>query len=78
MKLQSVFFLPGHISLSVSCPATDVCLNADPGIASSIPAPSHSYMEIDHDINSKAILLPSAEGLLSVSIQAKVCARSTG
>ena len=34
---------------------------ADPGVASSIPAQSHTYMEIDHEIISKAILLSSAD-----------------
>ena len=37
------------------------CLTADPGVASSILARSHSFVEIDHDIISTAILLPSAD-----------------
>ena len=37
------------------------CLTADPGVASSIPARSHTFMEIDHEIISMAILLPSAD-----------------
>ena len=34
---------------------------ADPGIVSSITARSHTFLEIDHEIISKVILLPSAE-----------------
>ena len=30
--------LPGHVAQSVTCLATDGCLTADPGVASSIPA----------------------------------------
>ena len=38
-------------------------------VASSIPAGSHTFVEIDHEIISTVILLPSAdsEGLLSVT-----------
>ena len=39
----------------------DASLTADPGIARSIPAPSHTFMEIDHEIISTVILLPSAD-----------------
>ena len=37
-----------------------MCLTADPGVGSLIPAPSHTFVEIDHEIISTAILLPSA------------------
>ena len=33
---------------------------ADPGVPSSIPAHSHTFLEIDHEIFSTVILLPSA------------------
>ena len=36
-------------------------LTADTGIASSIPDRSHTFVEIDHEIISTAILLPSAD-----------------
>ena len=39
----------------------DMCLTADPGVASLIPAWSHTFVEIDHEIISTAILLPSAD-----------------
>ena len=45
----------------VTCLATDACLTADPGVASSIPARSHTFVEIDHEIISTVILLPSAD-----------------
>ena len=37
-----------------------MCLTADLGVASSISARSHTFVEIDHEIVSTAILLPSA------------------
>ena len=52
---------PGHVAQSVTCLATDACLTADPGVASSIPARSHTFVEIDHEIISTVFLLPSAE-----------------
>ena len=60
--------------------ATDVSPTADPGVASSIQARSHYFVEIDYEIISTVILLPSAE--LSkkdcCQFKGKVCARSTG
>ena len=38
-----------------------VGLTADPGVGSLITAQSHTFVEIDHEIISKAILLPSAD-----------------
>ena len=37
------------------------CLTTDPGVVSLIPAWSHTFMEIDHEKNSTAILLPSSD-----------------
>ena len=48
--------LPGRIAQSVTCLATDACLTADPGVASSIPARSYTFVEIDHEIISTVIL----------------------
>ena len=53
--------LPGRVAQSVTCLATDACLTADPGVASSIPVRSHTFVEIDHEIISTVILLPSAD-----------------
>ena len=36
-------------------------LTADPGVASSIQARSYTFVEIDHQIISTVILLPSAD-----------------
>ena len=46
---------------SVACLDTDTSLSANPGVMRSIPARSHTFVEIDHGIISMAILLPSAE-----------------
>ena len=60
--------------------ATDGSLAADPGVASLIPARSHTFVEIDHEINSMVILLPSAESFKKgcCQLQGKVCTQSTG
>ena len=60
------------------CLATDASLTADPGVANSIPTRSHTFVEIDHEIISAVILLPSAESFKKGQLQAKVCAQSTG
>ena len=76
----SSYNLPGRVAQSVTCLATDACLTADPGVASSIPARSHTFVEIDHEMISTVILLPSA-GLFKkgcCQLQAKVCAQITG
>ena len=89
MKLQKMCLLsksicfhlvPGGVAQSVMCLATDVSLTADPGVASLITARFHTFVEIDHEIISTVILLPSAESFKKgcCQLQAKVCARSTG
>ena len=72
--------IPGRVAQSVTCLATDACLTADPGVASSILARSHTFAEIDHEINSTVILLPSADPFKKgcCQLQAKVCAQITG
>ena len=72
-------YIPGRVGQSVTCLATDASLIADPGVASSILAWSHTFLEIDHEIISTVILLPSAESFKKgcCQLQAKVCARST-
>ena len=37
------------------------CLTADPGVASSVPAWSHTFVEIDHEIVSTVVLLASTD-----------------
>ena len=71
---------PGRVAQSVTCLATDACLTADPGVASSIPVRSHTFVAIDHEMISTVILLPSADSFKKgcCQLQAKVCARITG
>ena len=49
---------PGWVVQLVTCPTADICL-PDPGVASPIPACSHTFVKIDHETISTAILLPS-------------------
>ena len=68
--------LPGRVAQWVTCVATDASLTADPGVPSLIPVLSHTFVEIDHEIISTVILLPSAESFKNgcCQLQAKVCA----
>ena len=79
-KLRPLASLPGRVAQSVTCLATDACLTAIPGVSSSIPARSHTFVEIDHEILSTVILLPSVDSFKKgcCQLQAKVCARITG
>ena len=71
--------IPGRVAQSVTCLATDASLTADPGVTSLIPAGSLTFVEIDREIISMVILLPSAQSFKKgCQLQAKVCARSTG
>ena len=65
---------------SVTCLATDARLTADAGVAGSIPARFHTFVEIDHEIFSMVILLPSADSFKKgcCQLQAKICAQITG
>ena len=65
---------PGRIAQS------ETCLTADPGVASLIPAQSHTFMENFNEIISTAILFLSADLRIEwwFQLEAKVCARSTG
>ena len=77
--MDTQYKLPGCVAQSVTCLATDACLTADPGVASSIPARSHTFVEIDHEIISTVILLPSADSFKKgCQLQAKVYAQITG
>ena len=68
--------MPGRVAQSLTCLATDACLTADPGVASSIPVRSHTFVEIDHEMISAVILLPSADSFKKgcCQCQANVCA----
>ena len=80
ISLNDISWLPDRVAQSVMCLATDACLTADPGVASSIPARYHTFVEIDHEIISTVILLPSADLFKKgcCQLQAKVCAQITG
>ena len=72
--------LLGRVEQSVTCLATDACLIADPGVGSSIPVRSHTFVEIDHEMISTVILLPSPDSFKKgyCQLPAKVCAQITG
>ena len=76
---SSIMVLMGRVAQSVTCLATDASVTADPGVTSLIPTRSHTFMEIDHEIISTVILLPSPESFKKgcCQLKAKVCARST-
>ena len=57
IQCRHIEHIPGRVAQSVTCLATDACLTADPGVASSIPARYHTFVEIDHEIISTVILL---------------------
>ena len=52
---------PCCVAQLVTCLTTDASLTADSGVGSLIPARSHTFVEIDHEIISMVILLRSAE-----------------
>ena len=62
--------------LMTMCLAADTYLTADSGVASSIPARSHTFVETDHVIISTVILLPSANSrrILSVTSE-RMCTK---
>ena len=63
--------MPGRVVESVTCLATDACLTADPEVASSIPARSHTFVEIDHEVIYTVILLLSAESFKKIVVTYK-------
>ena len=57
-----ILYMRGHVAQSVMCLTAITSLTADPGVVSSIPTRhSHILVEIDHEMISKAILLPSPD-----------------
>ena len=72
--------MSGRVAQSVTCLATDRSLSEDPRVASLIPALSHTFIGIEHEIISTVILLPLAESFKKgcCQSQANVCAGSTG
>ena len=63
---QSTAMVLGCVAQSVTC------LTADPGVPSSILVQSHTFVEIDQEIISMVILLPSADSrMVDVSYKQK-------
>ena len=60
-KLLQCIIIPGRVAQSVKCLATDAFLTADPGVPSSISVRSYTFVEIDYEMISTVILLPSAD-----------------
>ena len=46
---------------SIRCLTADTCLTADPGVVSSILTRSHTFMEVDHEIIARAILVTTTD-----------------
>ena len=61
----SNFVAPDRIGQSITCQT------ADPGVGSLIPSWSHTFVEIDYEIISTTILLPSADSRRAVSYKRK-------
>ena len=60
--LTDLFILPGSIVQSVMCLTADtICLTADPGFTSLIPALYHTFVKVGDEIFSTAILLSYAD-----------------
>ena len=53
--------LKANIAATEQVAQSVTCLTANPGVQRSIPAWFHTFMEIDHEIISMVILLPSAD-----------------
>ena len=68
------------VSVTPMCVCVELTINSFPGVASSTPARSHTFVEIDHEIISMVILLPSADSFKKgcCQLQAKVCVQITG
>ena len=66
----------GHLEQLVTCLAADACLAADQRFASFLLARSHTIMEIDHEIFSMVILLPSTDSrMVVVSYKRNMCTK---
>ena len=77
-RRKTVEIISRSISTKVWDRAEIELVTADPGVASFISAPSHAFVEPDHEMISAVILLLSLiqEGVLSIT--SDVCAPSTG
>ena len=69
VKMPTIIVGPGRVAQSVMCLAIDANLTVDPGVASLIPALSHTFVKIDHEIISTVIFLPSMKGCCQLQAQ---------
>ena len=69
--------ITGLRNMSVTCLATDGSLTAVRGVVSLIPARSYTFVEIDQEIISTVILLPSTEsfkkGCCQLQLSKSIC-----
>ena len=65
--------LLGRVAQSVVCLTTDVCLTADTGVACTIPARPHTFVEIDHEINKLTTLFSSLPLLIYHFLSKMIC-----
>ena len=75
-----MLFITGPRSTVGNVPGYRCVSDCNPGVASLIPARSHTFVEIDHEIISTVILLPSADSFKKgcCQLQVEACARITG
>ena len=80
IKYRCSDMLLKSLKLYLFCLHATVLVFLKPALANSIPARYHTFMEIDHEIISTVILLPSADLFKKgcCQLQAKVCAQITG
>ena len=79
-SLKTRCFTPGQVAQLEMCLTTDAHLTADQGVESSIPAQSHTFLELGHEIISIVILLLSTDSFKKgcCQLRAKVCGHNTG
>ena len=68
---HTVFYLIKACALLGRGEQSVTCLTTDSGVPSSICSCSHSFVKINHEINSMVILLPSADFLRRVVVSYK-------
>ena len=78
-RRSTTCFGPGRVAQSVTCLATGVSDCRSRGCEFD-PCPYHTFVEIDHEIISTVVLLPSTESFKKgcCQLEAKVCVQSTG
>ena len=79
---ERVFFSPlcDPWDRTATCLITAVCMTADSGVVSLIPGGSHTFLDIDHEMISMVIIIPSPDSFKKCccQIQVKLHAQITG